>query len=183
MPTYPCGQCDLCVAGDYIHCENGHGVAEVTGAPEGSATYAQYLIKPMWLLSKIPDGVPYNLASLACCGLGPSFGAFDLMGLSAFDTVLVTGLGPVGIGAVINARYRGTRVIAVDALPYRANLARELGAIEVIDPRDPDAVRKIKDLCGGIGPDCALDCSGVVAAHRLCIDAVRRKGQVTRRRV
>jgi threonine dehydrogenase-like Zn-dependent dehydrogenase len=122
--------------------------------------------------------MPYELASLACCGLGPSFGAFDLMGVDAFDTVLITGLGPVGIGAVINARYRGARVIAVDAVPYRAELARDLGASDVIDPRDPDAARKIKDLCGGRGPDCALDCSGVVAAHRLCIEATRRKGKV-----
>ena len=62
--------------------------------------------------------------------------------------------------------------------PYRANLARELGAEAVIDPQDPDALQQIKALCAGIGPDCALDCSGVVTAHRLCIDAVRRKGQV-----
>jgi threonine dehydrogenase-like Zn-dependent dehydrogenase len=178
MPTYPCGNCALCVAGDFIHCEHGPSVALVTGSPEGSATYAHYLIKPMWLLPKIPDGVSFDLASLACCGLGPSFGAFDLMGLDAFDTVLITGLGPVGIGAVINARFRGARVIGVDALPYRADLARNLGAEVVIDPRDPDAVRHVKDLCNGVGPDRALDCSGAVAAHRLCIDAVRRKGRV-----
>lgn len=178
MPTYPCGTCALCVAGDYIHCQHGQSVAAVTGSPEGSATYAQFLVKPMRLLPRIPDGMNYELASLACCGLGPSFGAFDLMGLDAFGSVLITGLGPVGIGAVINARYRGARVIAVDAVPYRAELARALGAADVIDPRDPDAARKVKDLCGGIGPDCAIDCSGIVAAHRLCIDAVRRKGKV-----
>ena len=178
MPTYPCGQCALCLAGDYIHCEHGLSVAEVTGGSEGGATYAQYLVKPTRLLLRIPDGLPYDLASLACCGLGPSFGAFDAMGVDAFDTVMITGLGPVGIGAVINARFRGARVIALDSLAYRANLALELGAAAVINPLDPDAVRQIKMLTGGAGSDCALDCSGVVAAHRLCIDAVRRKGRV-----
>jgi L-iditol 2-dehydrogenase len=178
MPVQACGRCELCVAGDYIHCESTRSVLQETGQPEGDATYAQYLLKPGWQLPKIPDDVSYEHAALACCGLGPSFGAFSLMNLTAFDTVLITGLGPVGLGAVVNARFRGARVIAVDVAGYRADYALSLGAEAVVDPRDPDAARRIRELCGGRGPDCALDCSGVVAAHRLCIDAVRRKGQV-----
>jgi threonine dehydrogenase-like Zn-dependent dehydrogenase len=42
----------------------------------------------------------------------------------------------------------------------------------------PDTLARIREFCGGSGPDAALDCSGSVAAHRLCIDAVRRKGKV-----
>ena len=58
-------------------------------------------------------------------------------------------------------------------------LALELGAAAVINPLDEDAARQILDLTdGGRGVDKALDCSGVVAAHRLCIDAARRKGKV-----
>jgi L-iditol 2-dehydrogenase len=178
MPQYPCGVCELCIAGDYIYCENCYDFAGFTGSNEGFATFAQYLLKPSWLLPKIPDGISYEKASLACCGLGPSFGAYEEMGLSAFDTVLITGLGPVGIGAIINALYRGARVIAVESLEYRANLAKALGVDAVLDPRDENIVKKIKELCGGRGPDCALDCSGVPAAHRLCIDAIRRRGQV-----
>ncbi len=178
MPGYSCGQCDLCVAGDYIHCEHSLDVLQFTGEREGAATYAQFLIKPARLLPRIPDDVPYDLASLACCGLGPSFGAFNLMGVDAFDTVLITGLGPVGMGAIINARFRGARVIAVDALPYRARLAKELGASAVINPTDPDAVKQIKALTHGVGVDKAIDCAGVVAAHRLCIDSARRKGKI-----
>jgi L-iditol 2-dehydrogenase len=142
------------------------------------ATMAQYIVKPAFLLQKIPDGITYEDAALACCGLGASFGAMQNIGVTAYDTVLITGLGPVGIGAIINAKFRGSRVIAVESNEYRVNLARELGVEAVIDPRDPDAAQKIKDLCGGVGPDCAVDCSGVVAAHRLCIDTVRRKGKV-----
>ena len=49
----------------------------------------------------------------------------------------------------------------------------------MVNPLDPDALRQILDLtAGGRGVDKAVDCSGVVAAHRLCIDAARRKGQV-----
>jgi len=179
MPQYPCGECDLCVAGDYIHCEHNIDIEAFLGTREGSATYAQYLLKPSWLLPKIPDGVSYELASLACCGLGPSFGALDSMGVDRFDTVLITGAGPVGLGAVVNARFRGARVIVVESIPYRVERARMLGAHTVIDPRSKDALGQVKSLTSGKGADKSLDCSGVVAAQRLCIDATRRKGQVT----
>jgi threonine dehydrogenase-like Zn-dependent dehydrogenase len=178
QPLYTCGRCSLCMAGDYIHCENYGDLETFIGAWEGGATYAHYLLKPSWLLSPIPDGVSYEHASLALCGLGPSFGAFQTMGLSAFDTVLITGLGPVGLGGVVNARFRGTRVIAVEFVPWRVERARQMGAAVVIDPRSEDVVQQIRDLTGGKGVDCALDCSGSVQAQRLCIDATRRKGRV-----
>src|SRR5205823_537225 len=93
MPFYPCGGCALCISGDYIHCEQSRSVARFTGCAEGSATMAQYLVTPGWILPRIPDDLSYEQGSLACCALGPSFGAFDRMGLDAFDTVLITGAG------------------------------------------------------------------------------------------
>ena len=127
---------------------------------------AQYLLKPDWLLPKIPDGVSYEHGGMACCGLGPSFGALQRMGVGAFDTLLVTGLGPVGLGGVINGKYRGARVIAVDSQPWRKDRAQALGADFVIDPSDKDALQQIVDLTDGIGVDAAVDCSGAVAARR-----------------
>ncbi|HTG71423.1 MAG TPA: zinc-binding dehydrogenase [Candidatus Udaeobacter sp.] len=171
MPGYPCGKCPLCVAGDYIHCEH--------NLPYSSATMTQFIAKPSWILPKIPEGVSYEKASLACCALGPSHGAFAGMGVDAFSTVLITGLGPVGLGAIITAKYRGARVIAVEMNEYRIELARKLGVDYIADPRDEQAVVKIKEWTGGFGPDYGLDCSGVVSAHRLLIDAVKRKGKVT----
>ncbi len=178
MPLAGCGRCALCLAGDYIHCQRMPSLEQMTGSPEGSATYAQYLLKQDWLLMPIPDDVSYERASLACCALGPSFGAFQTMRVGAFDTVLITGLGPVGLGAIVNARYRGARVIAVDAIPYRADIAAKMGAVVVLDPRASDVLDRILELTGGRGVDCALDCSGNPQAERLCIDAARRKGQV-----
>ena len=178
MPLAGDGTCPLCTAGDYIHCEGAPDFAAVHGSREGSGTYAQYLLKQDWLLLPIPEGISYERASLACCALGPSFGAFDLMGLGAFDTVLITGAGPVGMGAVVNALYRGARVILVESLPWRVERARQMGVEQVVDPHDPEAVRQIKALTGGRGADRALDCSGTVGAERLCLDATRRKGKV-----
>ena len=89
MPQYPCGKCVLCTDGDYIHCENNYNFEEFVGSPYGSATMAQYILKPSWLLPKIPDTVSYEHASLACCALGPSYRAFDEMGVNATHTVLI----------------------------------------------------------------------------------------------
>ncbi|MEZ4867649.1 MAG: zinc-binding dehydrogenase [Caldilineaceae bacterium] len=178
MPQNPCGGCTLCLAGEYIHCEDARDFVATHGTRDGSATYAQYLLKPDYQLVPIPDGVSYDHAAMACCGLGPTFGAMQLMQVNALDTVLISGLGPVGLGGVINGVYRHARVIGVESNPWRAQLARELGAAAVIDPTAPDALAQIRDLTRGKGVDKAIDCSGVVAAHRLCIDATRRKGQV-----
>ena len=178
MPLYPCGRCELCVAGDYIHCEHSYNVAKFTGSSEGAATYAQYVIKPSWLLPLIPGGVSYEKAGLALCALGPSMGAFERMNLSAFDTVLITGAGPVGLGGVVNARYRGARVIMVEGHPWRADKARQLGAELVLDPADSQTLGAIRQATDGRGVDASLDCSGTVAAERLCIEATRRRGQV-----
>ena len=178
MPLQGCGACALCLTGDYIHCQNTPNFTEATGSPEGRATMAQMLLKQSWLLMPIPDDVSYERASLACCGLGPSFGAFQTMGVSAYDTVLIAGAGPVGLGAVINARYRGARVIVAESVPWRVERARQLGAVAVVDPRQPGVVSQILNLTGGRGVACALDCAGNVHAERLCIDATRRKGKV-----
>jgi L-iditol 2-dehydrogenase len=143
MPQYPCGKCALCQAGDYIHCEHTVNPLEICESPNGTATYAQYMIKQDWLLVPIPDEMSYDHAAMACCGLGPTFGAMQRMHVDAFDTLLVTGLGPVGLGAVINGLYRGAKVIAVESHPYRARLARELGVMAVINPEDPDALKQV----------------------------------------
>lgn len=180
MPQNPCGVCPLCLAGEYIHCQNNQDFAAIHGSREGIATIAQYLLKEERQLVPIPDGMSYDHASMACCGLGPTFGALERVGAGRLDTVLITGLGPVGLGGVINATFRGARVIGVESNPWRAEQARELGAAVVIDPNAERIVDQIlSHTPSGRGVDHALDCSGVAAAHRLCIDATRRKGTVS----
>ncbi|MBU0714926.1 MAG: zinc-binding dehydrogenase [Verrucomicrobia bacterium] len=178
MPLYACGQCPLCLKGDYIYCQHQLDFQKVTGQATGNVTYAQYLLKQDWLLVPIPDKVSYDHASMACCGLGPTFGAMQRMQADAFDTILIAGMGPVGLGGIINGLFRGLRVIAVESHPYRAKLALKLGATAVINPQEADPLGQIMDLTHGLGVDKFIDCTGVPAAQRLGIDAVRRRGQV-----
>ncbi|MBM3262500.1 MAG: zinc-binding dehydrogenase [candidate division Zixibacteria bacterium] len=179
MSGDPCGRCMLCLQGDYIHCQHFIDLAERTGNANGGATYAQYLVRQDWQLVPIPGDVSYIHAGMACCGLGPTFNAMKQMEVGAFDTVLITGMGPVGLGGVINATFRGARVIVAEMHAYRAALALALGAETVIDPSDPDALSRIMDLTDGRGADKAVDCSGSAAAQRFMIDALRRKGQAS----
>jgi L-iditol 2-dehydrogenase len=170
MPQYPCGRCDLCLSGDYIYCR--------LGPDRDAGTLAQFIDKPSWLLLPVPPDMDLDRASLACCGLGPSFGVAERLGVDRFDTVLVTGLGPVGLGAVLNAVARGARVIGVEGNQFRADLARELGADVVLDPALPDLADQVRQAAGGDGPTRGIECSGTVAAQRLQIEAAARLGRI-----
>jgi len=178
MPQFSCGICPLCKSGDYIYCENNYDFEKTIGSTNGSGTFAQYVLKPDWLLLPIPEGVSYAHATMAIDGIGASFGAFQAIDIGANDTLLISGLGPVGLGGIANARFRGTRVIGVEPIPWRRNRAIQMGAEVVFDPGEPDLLGKIRELTEGKGVTCALDCSGKLQSQRLCIDATRRRGRV-----
>ncbi|MDW7754492.1 MAG: zinc-binding dehydrogenase [Brevefilum sp.] len=115
---------------------------------------------------------------MAIDGIGATFGAFQMLDINNTDTLLITGLGPVGLGGVVNARFREARVIGVEPSVWRRDRAIQMGAEIVYDPNDPDILRKILEHTNGTGVTCAIDCSGVVTAQRLCIDAAGRRGRV-----
>ncbi|HET7559723.1 MAG TPA: zinc-binding dehydrogenase [Limnochordia bacterium] len=178
QPQYPCGKCELCVSGNYIHCEHNVDARAFLGCSHGTATMAQFIAKPSWLLSPIPDDISDEHASLALCALGPTFGAFQLTRLTAGESVLITGLGPVGLGGVVNASFRGARVFGVDFNPWRRQRALELGAEAVFDPNDPEVAAQIRARTRNQqGVDVAHDCSGAAQAHKLGLDVLRRKGR------
>ena len=179
MGAGPCGRCVYCRAGNFLHCQNQTSYTAFTGEREPTGAYAQYRLGADWLLPKIPDDIPDDLAAMAWCGLGPTFGAMQTAQVDAFDTVLVTGAGPVGQGAIINAKFRGARVIVTEIEPWRMARATTLGADAVVDGRATDAAAQVKALTdGGLGVTCAIDCAGTTASQRVCIDAARPKGRV-----
>lgn len=178
MPGCPCGKCELCLAGEFIHCQHWYDYKDFTGLDTGGDTHVQYLIKQDWLLAPIPDGISFEMGALACCGLGPTFGALERLGTDAFDTVLITGAGPVGLGGIVNAKFRGARVISVESVPYRMGKARELGADLVIDANASDIVAQILDFTEGRGANVALETSGANGGARTCLDGLKRHGSM-----
>ncbi|MET1007070.1 MAG: zinc-binding dehydrogenase, partial [Propionibacteriaceae bacterium] len=142
----------------------------------GVGTVAQYILKPDWLLLKVPDDLSLEHAAMACCGFGPTFTAHRRLGSSVLDTVVVSGCGPVGLGAVTQGVTRGARVLALEVHPYRAELARKLGATEVLDPRDDDVVDQVKSLTDGRGAAGGIETSGAPGAAALLGRSIRVRG-------
>ena len=189
MGLRACGTCRYCRAGHFMHCmrKTGHGSqprsqpggAQRTGGAGRTGAYAQYRLARSWMLPRIPEDISFDHAALTWCGLGPTFGAMQRMAVDAFDTILVTGAGPVGLGALVNAAWRGARAIVVEGVPWRVERARAMGAAAVLEPTDPELVAHIRSLTAdGLGVDCAVECAGVVAAQRVCMEATRPNGQV-----
>ena len=126
----------------------------------------------------IPDDMSYDHASMACCGLGPGWNAMQTMQVSGTDSVLVSGLGPVGLGTVINAVYRGARVIGLARNSYRSQLAQQLGAEAVLNPEKDDVVAEVRALTGGMGASKSVETSGQSRYMDLLMEATRRQGHL-----
>ncbi len=177
-PFNACGRCAVCQSGNSVYCQNMQDVLNETGNTSGIGTMAQYVVKHEDCLTKLPSEISDDHAVMAHCALGMNFGAMQAMQVSANDSLLVSGLGPVGLGCVINGRYRGAQVIAVDGNPYRAGLAIKLGADYVIDPRNDDASCQVLRHTDLLGATASVETSGFPDAKRLLLDGTRPCGRV-----
>ena len=178
MPQSGCGVCDLCTSGDHIYCPDKKNAREICGNETGTSTLGQYCVQQDWLLVPIPDDISYDHASMACCGMGPGFNANQTMQVMPTDTVLISGLGPVGLGASITALYRGARVLGLEMNPYRIALAKDMGVEAVVDPTSEDALDEIMDLTDGKGVDKSVECSSVETAPEFLIQAAALRGHI-----
>lgn len=171
---FPCGRCSLCMSGHYSYCPRPDDPRRVCGSESGECGFAQYAVKPAWMLEPIPADLSFEHASMACCGLGPTFGAMERLGVAQGSTVLLTGLGPVGLGGIISAKARGAEVIAAVRSPYRARLAAALGCDHIVGP----SCAEVMEATGNRGADYVIECSGQNIYQRLAIDAVAPMGGV-----
>jgi len=142
MPQDACGGCELCRSGEHIYCPAPRDALKICGSATGRFTAAQYVIQQDWLLVPIPGDISYDHAAMACCGFGPGFNAMESMEVAAGETVLISGLGPVGLGAAAVALFRGARVVGVDPSAYRRELAKRMGVEAVFDPQENPGGRK-----------------------------------------
>jgi threonine dehydrogenase-like Zn-dependent dehydrogenase len=177
--TIACGYCSYCRAGYYAQCDNANpngpragtaffGGPKMSGPFHGlQAEKARVPFANVGLV-KLPDSVSDDQAILLSDIFPTGYFGAELAEIDDGDTVAVFGCGPVGLFAIVSARLFGAaRVLAVDHLPDRLELARDQGA-EVIDFSREDPVKMILELTGGIGVDRAIDAVGVDAqrAHQ-----------------
>lgn len=128
----------------------------------------------------LPDDIPLAEAALLGCAVLTGVGAVrNAAKVRKDQSVLVVGLGGVGLSAIQGARIAGAgRIIGVDPSPGKADLARRLGATDVLEP-GPDLAKRVRALCDGRGADHAIECVGRADTIRSAWSSTRRGGHTT----
>lgn len=169
-----CGLCPPCRAGWLISCES---AARSAYGWQRDGGHAPYLLAEERTLVPLPEPLSYVDGALVACGFGTAYAACLRAAVSGRDRVLVTGLGPVGLGISLLCRAMGAAVVGVEGVPERQALARALGIGPVFTPGD-DCLPSLMEGTDGKGFEVAIDGSGSDAARRLCLEAARDWGRV-----
>lgn len=140
--------------------------------------HADQFVIPARACNILPDDVPWEDAALLTGdGLGVPYHTYKRTKNPGIETVAVIGLGPIGLGNVLLQSHIGRRVIGVDIVDYRLQLARQLGA-DVVIKSDQTLIQQIRDLTDGIGADIAIMCAGRAGAVADAFLAARKGGTV-----
>lgn len=190
---YMCGKCRFCAAGRPVLClEQGKAlttplegtprVRDAAGKPlsifSGCGTMAEYATVSAENLIRIDPKIPMEVAALVGCAVTTGVGAvFNTAKMEPGSTAVVFGCGGVGLSAIQGARIAGAaRVIAVDTLEAKLEMARKFGATDVVKSQQgDDVVKTLKKMTGG-GPDYAFECVGSGELAGAAYRAIRRGG-------
>jgi threonine dehydrogenase-like Zn-dependent dehydrogenase len=187
--TISCGGCFFCQKQLFSLCDNSNPNAEIPekaygaspaglfgyshmlgGYPGGQAEYARVPFADIGPIT-IPDGIPDEQVLFLSDIFPTGYMAAENCNIQPGDTVAIWGVGPVGQFAIRSAYLLGAeRVIAIDQVPERLQMARDAGA-ETIDFSKEDVPDRLKELTGGRGPDSCIDAVGL-EAHGMALDAV-----------
>jgi len=128
-----------------------------------------FVAKESWL-HRLPDNLSWTQGALVepfSCGYYATVRADNL---DASDTALVLGAGPIGLGVVAAAAGRGARVIVAEPTPARGDLARALGADDVIDPTSDTFLDEVEAITEGAGASVVFEASGKLPAMALALE-------------
>jgi alcohol dehydrogenase, propanol-preferring len=167
---YACGTCDHCVSGWETLCldQKNMGYSIDGGFGQYATAYARFVVK-------VPDGIdPFDAAPLTCAGV-TTYKAVKVAGVRSSDLVAVFGVGGLGHLAIQYAAIAGGRVIAVDLIDEKLELARELGAEVTINATKQDPVEEIQALGGA---DQAIALAVSPRAFEQAYGTLRRGGKL-----
>jgi S-(hydroxymethyl)glutathione dehydrogenase/alcohol dehydrogenase len=185
--TPECGVCYWCARGRPDQCADlfvpqphvaDRASGEEVTSSGGGGTYAEKMRVPRSWLFPVETDLPDDQLSLMGCGITTGLGAvFNAAAVEAGASVAVVGCGHLGLWMVQGARVAGARqIVAVESRAERRALAGELGATDLVDPADGDAVEQVRALTEGRGVDYALEAAGPPAAQTQAILMTRRAG-------
>ncbi len=178
--TTSCGHCFYCARGLTCRCVEGQLFGWVQGGQGLQGTQAERVRVPLAesTLVRLPPDVSDEEGLLLGDVLPTGHFCADLAGVEGSGAYAVIGCGPVGLMAILAARRKGaTRLLAVDRVPERLNLAKTLGAQPLdIDKESP--IEAIQAWTEGRGADAVLEVVGSPEATRLAMDLVRPGGAI-----
>jgi L-iditol 2-dehydrogenase len=193
-PDIICGKCYACRHSSRISwCYNLHsyGHKVCTDPPGLFGGWAEYMyVLPGSHVYKVPDYVSDENAVMAepmtvACGLDKlkEFSALPHEGFGFGDSVVIQGVGPIGIAHLVKARILGAGIIiAIDRSPFRLEMAKKLGAdyiINVNESSSEERIKKVKDLTkdrGADGVDVVVECVGYQSVIPEGIEMLRLGG-------
>jgi aryl-alcohol dehydrogenase len=188
-----CGECSNCRDGSLGYCDQFRAINLFGNRAGGSAltwegkelgghffaqsAFATHAIATTRNVIKIDDDLPLELLAPLGCGIQTGMGSvMNVLRPQAGTSIAVFGAGAVGLSAIIAARIVGcSTVIAVDLVPERLRVAREVGATHAVSGRAEDPVAKIVELTRG-GANFSLDTTGAPGAVANSINCLRARG-------
>ena len=196
IPLYipECGTCSFCTSGKTNLCQKiratqGKGLMpdgtsrfSKNGSPiyhyMGTSTFSEYTVLPEISVAKISKAAPLEKVCLLGCGITTGIGAvLNTAKVTPGSTVAVFGLGGIGLACVHGAvMAKAERIIAVDINPAKFELATQLGATDVVNPKDfPDTPiqQVIVDMTDG-GVDYSFECIGNVNVMRSALECCHK---------
>ncbi|WP_201448387.1 S-(hydroxymethyl)glutathione dehydrogenase/class III alcohol dehydrogenase [Caenispirillum salinarum] len=195
IPLYTpeCGKCKFCLSGKTNLCQairatqgkglmpdgttrfsvNGKGVFHYMG----TSTFSEYTVLPEIALAKINKAAPLEKVCLLGCGVTTGMGAVkNTAKVEPGSTVAIFGLGGIGLSAIIGSvMAKAERIIGIDINPDKFEIARQLGATDVVNPKDHD--RPIQEVLvemtdGGV--DYSFECIGNVDVMRSALECCHK---------
>ena len=195
-----CGKCPQCVAGHpafcHLHPQVNHNAVrlEDRSTParlksSGVAVRSQYfghssfskhsVVKERCVVKcNNPEAMPYY----AAMGCGFQTGAGTVLNVlkpKVDDSVVIFGMGGVGLAALMAAKHLGVKqIVAIDLLSTKLELAKELGSTDIMNPKEiSDIVTEVKKVCEkNKGATYAIDCTGVLKVIEQCIESLAPRG-------
>ena len=184
-----CGDCEYCLTGRPHLClppiisrpQGAPPRLSKDGAPiapfGGLASFAEYMITHERALVKIRPDMPLDRAALIGCGVTTGLGAaLKTARVEPGATVAIIGCGGVGLAALQGCRIAGaSRIVAVDNQSWKLELARSLGASDVVDAAEGNPVEKLRELIDG-GVDYAFECIGLKPTIEQAVSMAKKGG-------
>lgn len=174
-PDIQCGKCYDCRNNfGYTWCDNikSYGHLACDTPPYLTGGWAEYMyVFPGSYIYKVPDDLPSELAVLAepmavtyALDIAKGWSALPNQGFMSGDSIVVYGVGPLGLMHLIKTQLLGAGfIIAIDISDFRLNMAKEFGADVLINPKkinEKERIKVVKSYTGGRGADVVIECVG-----------------------